>query len=78
MEGICTRQEMFLHLCAFLSSVIVRVLIPDRRAPRQFQTALGISYILVGQSDGGDLYTEVLISDRKDSDGGDLHMAKCS
>ena len=24
----CTWQEMFLHLCAFLSSVIVRVVIP--------------------------------------------------
>ena len=45
-EGVCTWQEMFLHLCAFLSSQIVRVLTPDRRAPEMFPTFLGIPYIL--------------------------------
>ena len=36
----CTWQEMFLHLCAFLSSVIVRVVIPEDHGCQMFPTSV--------------------------------------
>ncbi|CAM3459622.1 hypothetical protein SHVI106290_15600 [Shewanella violacea] len=42
----CTWQEMFLYFCAFLSSMIVRVLIPGVQEVLKGGLCLGINILL--------------------------------